>query len=56
MISWRTDRSILKVIVLLFGSAKLVLRLQNWLYRLASARDWDGLSMGELHLISYKVL
>jgi hypothetical protein len=29
-IPWRTVRSIFKVIVMLFGPDKLVLRLQNW--------------------------
>jgi hypothetical protein len=38
-IPWRTDRSILKVIVMLFGPDKLVLGLQNWLYRLSSVRN-----------------
>jgi len=37
--TWRTDRSIRQVIVMLSGPDKLVLRLQNWLYRLSSVRN-----------------
>ena len=38
-IPWRTDRFILKVIVMLFGPDRLVLRLQNWFFRLSSVRN-----------------